>query len=138
MHPLRPRANSASSLRPREGAAHLRVVAWEPGLALTRSIRIARAARASSCALALLFAQPSLALNAPEEESEAVEAASAPRSHSAASVRDPHDPSRALHPLRVVAYALHPVGVVLDWVLVRPAVWVARQEPFQTLFGFED
>ena len=42
-------------------------------------------------------------------------------------VADTHDPNRAAHPLRIAAYALHPVGVTLDWVIVRPAVWVAKQ-----------
>ncbi|HSJ95911.1 MAG TPA: hypothetical protein VLC53_02490, partial [Myxococcota bacterium] len=27
---------------------------------------------------------------------------------------DDHDPKRAAHPVRIVAYALHPVGVLLD------------------------
>jgi hypothetical protein len=53
-------------------------------------------------------------------------------------VPDPHDPTRSLHPYRIAAYALHPVGVILDWVIVRPAVWVGRQEPFRTLFGYEE
>jgi hypothetical protein len=52
-------------------------------------------------------------------------------------VSDPHDPQRAMHPYRVAAYAVHPVGVLLDWVLVRPAVWVARREPFRTIFGYD-
>jgi hypothetical protein len=26
----------------------------------------------------------------------------------------------------------------LDWILVRPAVWVVRREPFRTIFGYED
>lgn len=49
-----------------------------------------------------------------------------------------HDPDRGGHPLRVVAYALHPVGVVLDYVLVRPLHWLASHEPLRTLFGYED
>jgi hypothetical protein len=51
---------------------------------------------------------------------------------------DDHDPRRAAHPLRIVAYALHPVGVALDYLIVRPAVWTARREPFRTIFGYED
>lgn len=53
-------------------------------------------------------------------------------------VPDDHDPLRAAHPLRIVAYALHPVGVALDYLIVRPAVWTARREPFRTLFGYQD
>jgi hypothetical protein len=43
-----------------------------------------------------------------------------------------------MHPVRVAAYALHPVGVAIDWVVVRPSVWVVRQEPFRTIFGFQE
>lgn len=50
---------------------------------------------------------------------------------------DDHDARRAGHPLRIVAYALHPVGVALDWLLVRPAHWVVEREPFRTIFGHE-
>jgi hypothetical protein len=53
-------------------------------------------------------------------------------------VPDDHDPEQAAHPLRIVAYGLHPIGVALDWILVRPAVWVVRHEPFRTIFGYED
>ena len=53
-------------------------------------------------------------------------------------VHDDHDPRSAAHPLRIVAYGLHPVGVALDWIIVRPAVWVVRHEPFRTIFGYED
>jgi hypothetical protein len=48
---------------------------------------------------------------------------------------DDYDPLRAGHPLRLIAYALHPVGVVLDYVLFRPAHWLVHKEPAKTLFG---
>lgn len=51
---------------------------------------------------------------------------------------DDHDPKRSAHPVRIVAYALHPIGVVLDFLIVRPAHWVVEREPFRTLFGHED
>ena len=65
----------------------------------------------------------------PIEELEPVE------SYAPVRVPDDHDPRRAAHPLRIVAYALHPVGVALDYLLVRPAVWTVRREPFRTIFG---
>ena len=75
------------------------------------------------------------ALEAPEDEPEPEQpVATYPGTH----LPDDHDPSRAAHPLRIVAYGLHPVGVALDWILVRPAVWVVRHEPFRTIFGYED
>jgi hypothetical protein len=51
---------------------------------------------------------------------------------------DKHDPERAAHPVRIAAYVLHPVGVILDYLIVRPAHWVVEREPFRTLFGHED
>jgi hypothetical protein len=48
---------------------------------------------------------------------------------------DEHDPQRAGHPLRILAYAVHPVGVIVDTLIFRPAHWVVHREPFRTLFG---
>ncbi len=46
-----------------------------------------------------------------------------------------YDPRLSGHPLRIAAYVLHPAGVLLDYMIVRPAWGVARREPFRTLFG---
>jgi len=51
---------------------------------------------------------------------------------------DDYDATRAGHPLRIVAYILHPVGVMLDYLIMRPAHWLVSREPMQTLFGHED
>lgn len=51
---------------------------------------------------------------------------------------DEHDPQESGHPLRVIAYVLHPLGVIVDTLVFRPAHWVVHHEPFQTLFGHED
>ena len=48
-----------------------------------------------------------------------------------------YDPLEAGHPVRVAAYALHPVGVILDWLIFRPAWWLGQHEPLRTLFGRE-
>jgi len=50
---------------------------------------------------------------------------------------DEYEPDRAGNPVRILAYALHPVGVILDYLLFRPAHWVGHHEPFKTLFGHE-
>ena len=50
---------------------------------------------------------------------------------------DEYDPQKAAHPLRIVAYALHPIGVMLDVLLVRPAHWVVTHESMARLFGHE-
>ena len=49
-----------------------------------------------------------------------------------------HDPNTAGHPLRIVAYLLHPVGVAIDYLILRPAHWLVEHEPFKTAFGHED
>jgi len=49
-----------------------------------------------------------------------------------------YEPSDAGHPLRIAGYVLHPVGVVYDYLLLRPAFWVGSHEPFRTLFGRTD
>lgn len=48
-----------------------------------------------------------------------------------------YDPRRAGHPLRVIAYALHPVGVIADTLIFHPAWWLGTHEPLRTLFGVE-
>jgi hypothetical protein len=50
---------------------------------------------------------------------------------------DEYDARRAGHPLRVAAYALHPVGVALDWLIFRPAHWVGSLPGLRTLFGHD-
>ncbi len=55
-----------------------------------------------------------------------------------ASPMETYEPDRAGHPLRVVAYALHPVGVILDYAILRPAYWLGSHEPLRTLFGRQD
>jgi hypothetical protein len=51
---------------------------------------------------------------------------------------DDYDPKRAGHPLRVFAYLAHPIGVVLDYALFRPAHWIVEIEPLKTIFGHTD
>ena len=51
---------------------------------------------------------------------------------------DEYDDSMAGHPLRIVAYVLHPVGVAIDYLIMRPAHWLVSQEPMKTVFGHDD
>ncbi len=51
---------------------------------------------------------------------------------------DEYESDRSGHPYRMLAYLVHPIGVVLDFLVLRPAHWVGHQEPFKTLFGHED
>ncbi len=49
-----------------------------------------------------------------------------------------YDSLGAGHPLRIAAYMLHPVGVILDRLILRPAAWLGRHEPIKTLVGNTD
>jgi hypothetical protein len=51
---------------------------------------------------------------------------------------DKYEPKRAGHPLRIIAYVVHPVGVILDYLIFRPAHWIGSHEPIKTLVGHED
>jgi hypothetical protein len=51
---------------------------------------------------------------------------------------DEYDPSYAGHPLRILAYVAHPVGVLLDYLIFRPAHWIGNHEPAKTIFGHTD
>jgi hypothetical protein len=48
-----------------------------------------------------------------------------------------YNPRRAGHPLRIIAYAAHPFGVLLDYAIFRPAWWLGTHEPLRTIFGVQ-
>jgi hypothetical protein len=50
----------------------------------------------------------------------------------------PYDSGGAGHPLRMGAYLIHPIGVLLDVLIFRPLHWIGHFEPFKTLFGQTD
>ena len=52
-----------------------------------------------------------------------------------AAVAEDYQPSEAGSPLRILGYVVYPVGVVLDYLILRPAYWVGSHEPFRTIFG---
>ncbi len=49
-----------------------------------------------------------------------------------------YDETYSGHPLRIIGYVLHPVGVILDTLIFRPFHWIGRHEPFKTLVGQRD
>ncbi len=51
---------------------------------------------------------------------------------------DEYDEDMAGHPLRIIAYVLHPVGVAIDYLIMRPAHWLVSHEPMKTVFGHDD
>lgn len=56
----------------------------------------------------------------------------------AAAHGDSYDSQRSGHPLRVTAYVLHPVGVVADRLIFRPAHWLGSKPGLRTLFGHSE
>jgi len=56
---------------------------------------------------------------------------------SAAARADDYDPQRAGHPVRIVAYVVHPIGVMLDLLIFRPAHWIGSQPGLDRFFGHE-
>jgi hypothetical protein len=51
---------------------------------------------------------------------------------------DEYESQSAGHPLRIVAYVLHPIGVTLDYLIFRPAHWIGSLGPLKTFFGHSD
>jgi hypothetical protein len=49
-----------------------------------------------------------------------------------------YDETYSGHPLRIVGYVLHPIGVILDTLIFRPFHWIGSHEPFKTLSGQQD
>ena len=49
-----------------------------------------------------------------------------------------YDETYSGHPLRIIAYVLHPIGVILDTLIFRPFHWIGSHEPFKTLSGQKD
>ncbi len=54
-----------------------------------------------------------------------------------AAAEERYDPQRAGHPLRIVAYALHPVGYLLDRLVLYPAWVIGSWRPIGALVGRE-
>lgn len=50
---------------------------------------------------------------------------------------DEYDPQYAGHPVRLIAYGVHPLGVMLDLLIFRPAHWIGSYEPIALFFGHE-
>jgi len=51
---------------------------------------------------------------------------------------DQYDQRRAGNPVRIVAYVIHPIGVVIDTLVVRPSHWLVSRQPLKSLFGHTD
>ena len=49
-----------------------------------------------------------------------------------------HDKRASGHPLRVAAYIVYPVGLLIETLIFRPAHWLVNHQPFTTIFGHDD
>jgi hypothetical protein len=86
--------------------------------------------------LCLILTLGLLGIAPPGAEPEAAVSSAPPEArHAAPSPMANYEPLRAGHPLRIVAYVLHPVGVILDYAIFRPFYWIGSHEPLRTLFG---
>ena len=56
---------------------------------------------------------------------------------SSTAAADDYDPQKAGHPVRIVAYVAHPVGVILDLLIFRPAHWIGSLPGLDEFFGHE-
>ena len=84
--------------------------------------------------LVLVLALGPLGIAPPGAEPEPVEepAAHAPLARSPMAN---YEPLRAGHPLRVVAYALHPVGWAIEWLVARPIHFLVSQPQLEPITG---
>jgi len=50
---------------------------------------------------------------------------------------DAYDDSQS-HPLRLIAYAVHPIGYAIEWLVTRPIHFVVSQKGTERIFGHTD
>lgn len=111
-----------------------------------KRFRVESCLRRLSCAGILAFAllvlaAPSGAADEYDSSLAVADSAAEEPDSSATTARgiwDDYDARQAGHPLRIAAYVLHPVGVIVDRLIFRPAWWIGSHEPFHTLFGRTD
>jgi hypothetical protein len=53
---------------------------------------------------------------------------------SAAHAHDAYDDSQS-HPLRLAAYAVHPVGFAIEWLMMRPIHFLVSTPRLERVFG---
>lgn len=50
---------------------------------------------------------------------------------------DPYSRGNSDHPLRYIAYAAHPAGVIVEYVALRPIHWLVSRKHLCVVFGHE-
>jgi len=51
---------------------------------------------------------------------------------------DDYAQDQAGHPLRIAAYVLHPIGWMIDFLIMQPAHKIGNSKPLQEFFGHRD
>ncbi len=49
----------------------------------------------------------------------------------------PYEATEAGHPLKIVYYITYPIGFLVNTLILKPAYWLGKHEPFKTVFGTE-
>jgi hypothetical protein len=52
-----------------------------------------------------------------------------------AETETPYESTEAGHPVKIVYYIVYPVGFIIDALIMKPAYWLGRHEPFRSVFG---
>ena len=47
----------------------------------------------------------------------------------------PYEATEAGHPLKIVYYVTYPIGLLIHTLILKPAYWLGKHEPFRTIFG---
>lgn len=55
----------------------------------------------------------------------------------AASQAHVYDRDDSDHPLRYVAYALHPIGIAVEYAVLRPIHWIVSRPNLDIIFGHD-
>jgi hypothetical protein len=53
-------------------------------------------------------------------------------------VAENYESKRSGHPLRILAYIVHPIGVIVDTLIFRPLHLLGSKDPVKTLVGQQD
>lgn len=48
-----------------------------------------------------------------------------------------YEATEAGHPLKILYYITYPIGFLVNTLILKPAYWLGKQEPFKTVFGTE-
>ena len=59
-------------------------------------------------------------------------------SFASTAMADEYRSERAGHPVRILAYLLHPIGFIAENLIFRPAHWLVSHDRLRAFFGHDD